>query len=400
MILRRKMRGLAKRLGQPVLSLSFNLGGMLAGLFLASYVDVFLVTPWALLLFPGVLSVRGAIGGIFCGHLSTALHLGTVRASYTKNTRRFHLIVTSVIVLTLCSSIVLGLTASLFGVITLGITFADSLVILAVIIATMGFSLVFISPITVGVSILFFTKGLDPDVIVYPVISTVADVIVTVCYILVLTSFVSSHLGQLLIVFADLVFLCIMCYVLVKNYQEALFVKTVKEFLLTLVLVALIVNGTGSVFDKVSQIVRGNPKIYTVYPALIDTVGDVGSIVGSTATTKLALGTIERSFSSIKDHLVEVGGVWMASLIMFSLYAITSSAIYSVTPLIEVMRFIIQLVITNVLAVSVIIVVSFAVAISSQKRGWDPDNFVIPIESALADSITTIALFLTLITIV
>ncbi|NIR48321.1 MAG: hypothetical protein GWN55_04245, partial [Phycisphaerae bacterium] len=45
------------------------------------------------------------------------------------------------------------------------------------------------SPITIAVSFLSFRRGLDPDIIVYPVISTVADVLVTLCYILQLNVF-------------------------------------------------------------------------------------------------------------------------------------------------------------------------------------------------------------------
>lgn len=225
MTIRTKMRSLVKRLGQSVLSLSFNLGGLLAGTLLASYLDVFSVTSWALLLFPGILSVRGAIGGLFSGRLSTALHVGTVRASFTKNTRAFYLLLCAIITLTLESSVMIGLATSLFGVFLLGTTAADSLAMLAVTVATMGLSLVFISPITLGISVLSFKKGLDPDVTVYPVISTVADVLVTICYILVLNSFFSLQLGRILIQLFDLVFLLVVCYILIKNYRRGSLLK-------------------------------------------------------------------------------------------------------------------------------------------------------------------------------
>jgi cation transporter-like permease len=42
------------------------------------------------------------------------------------------------------------------------------------------------------------------------------------------------------------------------------------------------------------------------------------------------------------------------------------------------------------------ITVSFAVAILTFQKGLDPDNFVIPIESSLADTITTAGLFIML----
>ena len=54
---------------------------------------------------------------------------------------------------------------------------------------------------------------------------------------------------------------------------------------------------------------------------------------------------------------------------------------------------------TNFIAVAVIIVVSYGIAILTFRRGLDPDNFVIPIESSLADSITSIALLVVLVLI-
>ena len=393
------MSKMAKGLCQSVLSLSFNLAGMLAGTLLALNLDVFSATSWAILLFPGVLSIKGAIGGLFSGRLSTALHVGTIRASYTENTRSFYLLLYSIVTLTLGSSILTGLATSLLGVFLLGTTVVDSLAILAVMITTMGLALALISPITLGVSILSLKKGLDPDVIIYPVTSTVADILVTICYILVLNSFLSSQFGQILVVLFSLFFLLAVCYILNKNYREEEFAKTVNEFLLTLVFVTFIVNITGLTLNEITHIMGSNPKIYVVYPALIDTVGDVGSIVGSTATTKLALGTIRSSFSSIKYHLAEISGAWSASLVMFSLYAIIASFTYGSTASSEFWRFIVQLLITNTLAVSLIILVSFAVTISTHRRGWNPDNFVIPVESSMADSITTFSLLIALIVV-
>jgi len=367
---------------------------MLAGTLLILYLDVFSVTPWAFLLFPGVMSVRGAIGGLLCGRLSTALHIGTVRPSFTKNTKGFYLLISAIVALTLGSSLMMGLTTSLFSVFFLGTTVTDFLHILAVSVATMGLSLVIVSPITVGISVLVFKRRLNPDVIAYPVVSTVADVLVTICYVFMLNSFFSTQLGWIWIVLFDFIFLFVVCYISRKNYREEEFVKTVKEFSVTLVLVAFIVNVTGFFLGRVVQIIGGKPEIYVVYPSLIDTVGDVGSIVGSTATTKLALGTIGSSFSSIKQHLAEIGGAWSASLIMFSLYAIAASSKYGSN---EFGRLLAQLLTTNILAVSLMVIISFAVAIFTQKRGWDPDNFVIPIESSLADAVTTVSLLIALI---
>ena len=399
MTVRTSIIGLIKSFGQSLLSLSFNLGGILAGTFIFLSLDVFTKAPWILVLFPGILSIRGAIGGLFSGHISTGLHLGTVKPSYTKNTKNFYLLLRAVVVLSFVSGIVIGLGALIFGLFLWKATATDFIEVLAVVIATMGLSILFIPPITVAISVVSFRHGLDPDVTVYPVISTVADIIDTACYIFILGIFFTlAPFGHYLIGLFDFVFFFIVVYILVKNVREEKFVETIKEFLLTLVFVAFIVNVTGSVLVKVSEIIGNRPEIYLAYPALIDTVGDVGSIVGSTATTKLFLGTLKSSFSSIKQHSIEIGGAWIASMVMFMLYSVISSFVGG-TATFNVLSFMAQFIITNVLAVSAIVVISYTVAILTYRRGWDSDNFVIPIESSLADSITTISLLLALNTV-
>ncbi|UCE97005.1 MAG: magnesium transporter [Candidatus Bathyarchaeota archaeon] len=45
-------------------------------------------------------------------------------------------------------------------------------------------------------------------------------------------------------------------------------------------------------------------------------------------------------------------------------------------------------------------ILTYLVSILTFKRGLDPDNFVIPVESSLADSVTSIALFVALLLMV
>jgi cation transporter-like permease len=55
-----------------------------------------------------------------------------------------------------------------------------------------------------------------------------------------------------------------------------------------------------------------------------------------------------------------------------------------------------RLLTTNILAVSAMIFIAYAVAIFTYRRGWNPDNFVIPVESSLADTVTTAAILVAL----
>ena len=159
---------------------------------------------------------------------------------------------------------------------------------------------------------------------------------------------------------------------------------------------AFIVNITGSVLSRIRDVVGLRPEIYIVYPALIDTMGDVGAVVGSTATTKLALGTLDPSFKAMRNHTYQIVGAWTASVVMYMAYALIGSLSQVGASSSATLRFIGLLLATNVFAAMFIICISFSVAILTFRRGLDPDNFVIPVESSLADTLTTVSLLIML----
>ncbi len=382
-------------LGQSLFSLSFDMIGLLTGTLFVLYLSID-AAPWVIALFPGILSVRGAIGGLFSGHLGTGLHLGTIKPVFTKNTKEFGTLLRVIITLALVSGVSVGAGTWVFGAMLWNATIIDFFPLLAVIISTMALSVLFVSPLTMLFSVFSFRRGLDPDVIVYPITSPVSDIINTGCYVLSLSLFfLFGSIGRYLIFFIDIIFISWVIYILIRNIGETKFVETIQEFLPTLLFVSLIVNVTGSLLDRIS-----GTRMQAVYPAIIATIGGVGSIIGSTATTKLALGLIKPSFSSLKEHINEIGGAWLASIVMFLVYALLSVLISGVNTLNELLIFTGQLLTTNACAVVIMVVVAFAVAISTFRRGLNPDNFVIPVESSLADTVTTAAVLLAMALIV
>ncbi len=376
----------------------FDIGGLLAGFIVASQLGVFRLSPWAIALYPAIVSAKGVIGGLLSGRLGTALHLGTVHPRFFRNTKSFYKLIQASIVITLVTSVAISAISIVFGHLFWGITLADFPAILSVMVATMAIGL-FITLITIKVAFVSFKKGLDPDIVVYPIMSTVADIFITLCYVAVLNLFFFSGFGSWLIAIIGLAFAVLVFYILSKNLREAEFIKTVKESMATLMFVAFMVNITGTILKGIDNFVGARKEIYTVYPALIDTIGDVGSVVGSTATTKLALGLLAPSFSSMRNHAKNIFSAWTASIIMFLVLAVLSLSIHSMFSLSSFVNLISILLITNVIAVAAIVLLSYAVSILTFKRGLDPDNFVIPIESSFADSVTSLALFAALLLI-
>jgi mgtE-like transporter len=381
-------------LKQSVMAYAFNIFGIAAGTIIAYYSGLFAKAPWAVIIYPPILSARGVIGGLFCGRLSTALHLGTIQPRLFGNTKSFYLLFQAIVIMTFEASLMMSLIAALFS------GFGEFLGLINVFMATMALALIVISPLTLTVSFISFKHGLDPDIILYPIESTVADLLITSIYIAVLSLFLANSLfWGYVFAFISLALLLTSAFFLVKNAREPEFIKTLKESLLTLVLVSFIVNVAGATLGKVEELIRGKElsQVYVVYPALIDTIGDVGAVVGSTATTKLAIGTIKATFSSMKNHFMEISGAWAASLIMYFAYSVLALLITGTLTPIRLVTFTLFLFTVNILAASLIILVSYSVAILTYQKGLDPDNFEIPIESSLADSITTISLLVALV---
>jgi len=389
-------RGTFAAFKETMLAYTFDLGGLAAGFVVASQLGVFKMTPWAIALYPAIVSAKGVIGGLLSGRLSTALHLGTIHPRFFKNTRSFYKLFEALVVITLATSITMSLVSIVFGTVFWGITIADFPAILLVVISTMGIALS-LTLITTKVAFVSFKKGLDPDIVVYPIMSTTADIFVTLCYVFVLNLFFFANFGKWVIALMAIGIFLFALWLLARNLHELEFLKTVKESLATMVFVAFIVNVTGTVLKGISEVVENRREIYIVYPALIDMIGDVGSVVGSTATTKLALGLLKPSFSSIRNHANSIVSAWSASIVFFCVLAVSSLFLTGNVSLPALSNLLVVLLAANVIAGASIILVSYGISILTFKRGLDPDNFVIPIESSLADSLTSIALLVVLV---
>lgn len=374
----------------------FGLGGLFAGFMIAAYLGVFEFAPWTFALYPVLVSAKGVTSGLLSGRLSTALHLGTVKPNLLKNTKTFYTLLEALVFLTLITAVTITIFSLIFGQLFWGISVDAFLGIFLVIISTMAMGL-FLSIFTINVAFISFKKGSDPDIVVYPILSTISDIFITACFLLSLSFYFYGILGQIILWLIGLSVIFLGVYVIIKNFHNPVFIKTIRESLLTMLIVAFLVNIAGTTLIGINNVVKNRSEIFMVYPALIGMIGNVGSVVGSTATTKLALGLLSPSFSSMKYHIKNIFSSWGASLLMFILLAILSLIINGMFSLTSLYNFTSILFLTNLLAVFAIIFLTYAISILTFKKGLDPDNFVIPVESSFADVVTSIALLLSLL---
>ena len=389
----------SRTLRETLTAYAFNIGGLIAGFLIASQLGVFSRSngQWALALYPAVIAAQGIIQGLLSGRLSTALHLGVIYPRFSGNNKSFYRLIEAAIVLTLVTSVAMSAISLVFGNLFWGITFADFPAILSVMVATMAIGLVLLV-VTVQVAFTSFTWGLDPDIVVYPVMSTLATIFITFCYVGTLNLFFFyNDIGKWSVVLLGLAHVLLIAYFLPKNLGDSDFKKTIKESLAALMIVAIIVNLTGTILRNIGHYANERREFYTVYPALIGLVSDVGSVVGSTATTKLALGMLKPKFASIANHAKNILSAWIASLVMFALLGFLALLIHGNLSLAAFYNHISILLVANVIAITLIVIVSFSVSIFTFQKGLDPGNFVIPIENAFAASITSVALLAALV---
>jgi mgtE-like transporter len=373
----------------------FDVGSLIAGFLIAWRLGIFGMAPWTLALYPAVISVKAVITGLLTGRLSTALHLGTIYPKFFGNTKSFYKLISAMVVLNLATSATIAVIALGVGNLFWGISLIDFPAILAVMVATLSLGLL-VTLITVQFTLFSFKKSLDPDTIVYPAISTVANIIMTFLYIVVLNIYFSGVIGEGVIVMFGLINVFLVLFILPVNARDEEFRKTLKESIPTMLLVAVLVNITGTLLKGISHLAGPRREIYTAYPAMIDMMGDAGLIVSSAATVKLTLGVLKPSFLSIKNHAKNIFSAWISTVVLFVVLGVLSLAINGLFSIQALLNLTAIMLVSNVIAFVLIVVISYFISIRTFKSGLDPDNFVLPVGNSLADALTTVALFVAL----
>ncbi|MGD0159190.1 MAG: magnesium transporter [Candidatus Bathyarchaeia archaeon] len=378
-----------------------GVGGLIAGLIVAWQLGIFnSVSGWVIAVYPTVLTAKAVMSGTFSGRLNTALHIGTLSPRLSGNIGFVGRMFQRILILTLVTSVVMSAVSTIFVSLFWGITPSNFPVILAVVVATMslGLTLYFF---TLSITFAAFRRGLDLDGVVYPIIATIADVFITVCYAVAINLYFRfGSAGKSAVILVAIIPVFLILYSLSRGVHEIGFSKTIKTSILTMMTVAVIASVTGTILQEINiglPLWKGSSAVYpasvfAAYPALIELVGDAALVIGSTATTRLVLGLLEPSFLAMKNHARQILGAWAASAVAFIPLSAASLFLTRTFGLLALGFLTSVLLVTNVFAIIAITLISYAFAILTFQKGLDPDHLVIPIESALAGTIASTAL--------
>ena len=145
--------------------------GIISGYFINSY--SINETFGILLISPAIMSTTGNIGSIFGSKLTTALHSGIIGAKLKKN-RILTINFMAMIILILLMSALIGCSAYIISLI-LKIEGKELTHFLMLTIVSGLVTSIFMILISIVVSFMTFSRGLDPDNFVTPIVTTLAD---------------------------------------------------------------------------------------------------------------------------------------------------------------------------------------------------------------------------------
>lgn len=370
-----------KRFKESLLAYSTDLGGLIAGLIIFLQLEFFLDEPWIVMLYPIMITLRGNIGGIFSARLSTSLNLGTIRPSFRRNTPLFIILFSAINSASFLLSFFSGLMVFFAQMIIVGF---KPWLLGAILLTALGVQSISMSisiPITCIMGFIGFKRNIDPDVILYPIMSTVTDIVESFTYVVVI-AMVKSLTGLITLLSICMLYFLVISFLIKKYGREEEFIESIKQALVSLFISLSFGWLSGLALSSVRSQLEMYPSIMIVYPAIIDTLGDFGASIGSILTTRLSEGSISPRLSLNLLEFYEMIQMWLSALIYFMVYACIAFA--------NGFQGVRAIILCFILSSPVILFICRLSAIGVFERNLDPDNFVIPFETTLSDFLGTV----------
>jgi len=354
------------------------------GYFLGKNFDKFVERyPLILLILPSIMDLRGNVFGASGSRISTALHVGyaspRLRDPYVLLNYYLSIVITSLPVVFL-----LIIALARFGI-------DKKFLASSVIIITSSIVISYIlSSIAAYITIGSYKKGLDPDNVIGPMITTVADIITIPSIVLFMYVYEISHEMSVIIFVISLVllFLALKNMIsIIRREELGREKKLIKEITYVLTVLAIVSLGSGGLLEGFSRVIRRTYMIAIIYPVILDSLGNYGSVIGARASTQYHLGLLRSPLErgAIMDAVNLLPTSLVNGVIMIIIGTTLSSFVYGFTAPIVSVAFFILFILTYVLVSFGVMILSIVISYYSGSKGWDPDNVTIPVITTIAD---------------
>ncbi len=370
------------RQGLVALAIS-TLAGFVTGLTLSSIGDTLQRLPGLLILIPAAVGMRGTIFGAIGARLGTTNAAGTFELSRRRGSvlqQNVYVAVVTTFSSSLWLAVLAKLAAPVFGQPSISIW---SLVTISVVGGALGS--VFISFLTVGLSILSHRRGWDLDSVSTPMVTALGDM--ATLPTLYLATFLVRNPG--VNAAATAACLALALYTTVRSYavDDAVVRRIVLEMTAVILLTPILDILAGTLEQARLAELLAVPAVLTLIPPFVSQAGALGGIFASRISSKLQLGVITPSGLPEVPALVDGSIVFALSLVVFTLIgavAVALSALRGHAPA-SPGTVIAGSVIAGAIATPITIVTSYYLAVITYRFGLDPDNQTVPIITSLMD---------------
>lgn len=376
-------------------------GELITGNLWASFYSEFIIIAGIIALIPVIGENRGNISGIFTSRLGTGLHLGTMKPSFRERSKELNNTILMNIILTLSLPIWTSFVVFSFHYLSGGTTSYFDFLFVGI-----GASLILvcIQPIlTLSIAFLVYIKGFDPDVVVYPVTSVIADIMTSLAIYIVIAieiSFFRSNSLTIPETFVEFIavsyFIGFLLFIFIRPIRNRFnisfdLVNLLREALPVIMVSIIIGSIAGSILD--------NTVTYTgillILPIFMSFTGAIGSVIGSKFTTNYQLGMLSTKNGKIDMYIISPLLLILVSFILSTFlgvvaYEITLQSHYSLPAHTTMISFIISCSLIGVMTALLSILLAIFLGIITFARGLDADNIIVPLLTTVGDLIAII----------
>ncbi|MFW9929055.1 MAG: magnesium transporter [Candidatus Thorarchaeota archaeon] len=379
-------------------------GSIITGSLWASISPSLLTLAGVLALLPVIGNMRGNISGIFSSRLGTGLNIGTIHPHIKEWSPDLTKTVLSNIFSSIITPIWVALIVWVIQLIFFSITTSFTNFIIIALIASI-FSVTLTVPLTLIISFAIYRRGIDPDVLGYPLISNIADII-TVLGVLFAFYFngaiYNSFIRTFEIIFEIFIILILIFSLIIifsrnKNRNQYEIFNLLREVIPVLFLVAIISSFVGVLFNANLRYTG----IMIIVPVFMSYTGATASVIGSRYTTAYFLGVLQSSSGRRSVYFTDPSIVFIIGLVLSTILGMVAygiSFIFDLTlpPGYTFLSYLLVCWITGSISTLFSILSSLIVGNVVFRRGIDADNVIVPISSTLGDLVALLGILFSL----
>ena len=349
-----------------------------AGAFLGKFFKKIMIEyPIILVILPGLMGLRGNIYGSLASRFTTMLHLGEMNPTLKDKNVVKNIFIS--ILLSLLPVTILWLVG-VIKVREVGIAVAVFLIVITSTIFTsllLGYS-------TALATIIPFKKGVDPDAVAAPIVTSIADLIT----IPLLVGFMFLYEDTPKTFYFLLVLAIILSLIVGKGFKIGKQERKIFVEVLSIVgVLAFISSISGTLLESYSDIIHASIIFSVMYPAILDSTGNLGSVVGAKTSTRIHLGEIEKLFN--KTTVIEISLYTILAAILGILANLIAIGVVKLT-LHTHIGFVKPFLLLYPLLAFGVMWMAYFLAITFDRLGLDPDNATVPTITTLADILSTL----------